>query len=319
MYDIWGFLLQTLTASGAAALLLIVKALFRDKLAPLWQFSMWAILAFVLLLPASLFGRYHVIQWPLLVELLKTVLSGEYTLTQTVIGLPFFHFFIPDTAAGWLFFVYEWGVIFFLIRYVTAYIRLRLLLLKGTPLSSPETDKIQNTARRYDLPACPAVCVPGISSAFIAGILRPVLAVPQNQTLDEKIILHELLHLKYKDTVWGVVICIFRCIHWCNPLLWRCADLAGNDLEALCDYRVLERLKGEERRAYGNILLAMADETYARMPGTSSAANGARNISRRIRPGSMVHHSPGSPGHLLQSHTHRQPHLPRPVRAPQFP
>ena len=34
MTDLWGFLLQTLTASGAAVLLLIVKAMFRDKLSP---------------------------------------------------------------------------------------------------------------------------------------------------------------------------------------------------------------------------------------------------------------------------------------------
>ncbi len=34
MRDIWAFLLQTLTASGVAVLLLIVKAMFRDKLSP---------------------------------------------------------------------------------------------------------------------------------------------------------------------------------------------------------------------------------------------------------------------------------------------
>ena len=34
MTDIWSFLLQTLTASSAAVLLLLVKAMFRDKLSP---------------------------------------------------------------------------------------------------------------------------------------------------------------------------------------------------------------------------------------------------------------------------------------------
>ncbi|MBP3521890.1 MAG: hypothetical protein J6J87_11185, partial [Oscillospiraceae bacterium] len=57
---------------------------------------------------------------------------------------------------------------------------------------------------------------------------------------------------------------------------------AGNDLEALCDQRVLERLEGEDRRDYGRILLGMADEKYARAPGTSSIANGGKNIRRRI-------------------------------------
>ena len=43
MADIWAFLLQTLTASGVAVLLLAVKALFRDKLPPRWHFAIWGI------------------------------------------------------------------------------------------------------------------------------------------------------------------------------------------------------------------------------------------------------------------------------------
>ena len=39
MGNIWSFLLQTLTASGVAVLLLAVKTLFRDKLPPRWQFE----------------------------------------------------------------------------------------------------------------------------------------------------------------------------------------------------------------------------------------------------------------------------------------
>ena len=58
MTDVWSFLLQTLTASGVAVLLLIVKAMFRDKLSPRWQFAIWGVLALVLLLPAGFWGRY---------------------------------------------------------------------------------------------------------------------------------------------------------------------------------------------------------------------------------------------------------------------
>ena len=44
MFDIWSFLLQTLTVSGAAVLLLGVKVLFKDKLPPRWQFAVWSVL-----------------------------------------------------------------------------------------------------------------------------------------------------------------------------------------------------------------------------------------------------------------------------------
>ena len=280
MNDIWSFLLQTLTASGAAALLLVLKAMFRDKLSPRWQFAAWGVLAVVLLLPAGRGGRYALLNWPFYVELLRSALTGEYgALAYVTTPVPLPVFAVPRTAGEWLFAVYVLGVVFFLARYIAAYIRLRLALRGGRPI---EDGRVQTVAERYNLPACPAVEVDGLPSAFVCGPFRPILALPAGVETDEKVLLHELLHLKYHDAAWGLVICFFRCIHWCNPLLWYCADQAGNDLESLCDQRVLERLEGEDRRDYGRILLEMADEKYARAPGTSSMANGGKNIRRRI-------------------------------------
>lgn len=58
MFDIWGFLFQTLTVSGVAVLLLVIKALFKDKLPPKWHFAVWGVLGIMLLIPAGYNGRY---------------------------------------------------------------------------------------------------------------------------------------------------------------------------------------------------------------------------------------------------------------------
>lgn len=280
MTDIWGFLLQTLTASGAAALLLAVKWMFRDKLSPRWQFAMWGILALMLLLPAGWGGRYALFDWPLAVEWAKSALTGEFgTLTRVAAPIPLPSLAAPETLWDWLYLVYLAGVALLLARYVASYVRLRLALGRGRRVQG---EHVRAVGAEYGLPVCPAVEVDGLPTAFICGVFRPVLALPAGVETDGKVILHELLHLKHKDVAWGWVIAFFRCLHWCNPLLWLCADWAGNDLESLCDQRVLERLEGEDRRDYGRILLSMADEKYARTPGTSSAANGGRNIRRRI-------------------------------------
>ena len=71
MFDLWAFLLQTLTASGVAALLLLLKALFQDKLPPKWQFAVWSVLALMLLLPAGYHGRYVLVHWQVPIEMLK--------------------------------------------------------------------------------------------------------------------------------------------------------------------------------------------------------------------------------------------------------
>ena len=280
MNDIWSLLLQTLTASGVAALLLAVKAMFRDKLSPRWQFAVWGVLAVILLLPAGRGGRYVLLNWPMLVEALKSTVTGDYgTLTHVTAPMPLPPPSAPKTAAEWLYLIYAAGVVVLLVRYLVTYLLLRRALRRGQPVQS---ERVKEVGTRYGLPVCPAVEVDGLSTAFICGLFRPILALPAGVETDDKVILHELLHLKYKDVAWGWVICLFRCVHWCNPLLWLCADRAGNDLESLCDQRVLERLEGEDRRDYGRILLSMADEKYARTPGTSSAANGGRNIRRRI-------------------------------------
>lgn len=282
MYDIWTFLMQTLTVSSVAFVLLVVKAMFRDKLSPKWQFAIWGILGGALLIPAGSFKRYILINWALIIEIVKTMVFGEYTLTKVVFPFPMPITAVPRTGMEWLFVFYEAGVLFFVVRYVLSYIKLRRILEEGTEPGIYIKAKINEVAGKYELPVCEAVQVEGISSAFVCGIFYPILVLPMEKEIDDKILMHELLHLKYKDTVWGIAIALFRCIHWCNPFIWFCADQVGNDIETLCDYRVLTLLEGEERRDYGRILLAMANEKYARMPGTSSMANGGKNISKRI-------------------------------------
>ena len=281
MRDIWAFLLQTLTAAGVAALMLVLKYMFRDKLSPRWQFAAWAVLGLVLLLPAGMGGRYVLFRWSWLVETWKAVLAGDYTFTRVTAPIPLPPGHAPENVWDWLFLAYLAGVLLLLGRYLLSYLRLRRALKRGGRPSARQ-DRVEAVAARYGLKSCPALEVEGLPSAFLCGVVSPVLALPAGAEVDDKVLLHELLHLKHHDTLWGVVLCLVRCVHWCDPLLWYCVDRAGNDLEALCDQRVLEHLEGEERRDYGHILLSMANQRYPRAPGTSSLANGGENIRRRI-------------------------------------
>ena len=281
MLDIWAFLLQTLTASGVAVLLLAVKELFRDKLPPKWHFAIWGILGIILLIPAGIGGRYVLFNWPLAVETLKTMLAGEYSFTRVLLPFPVLSK-VPQTVFDWLFAVYFLGVVFHLMKYALSYIRLRSVLRRGREGGEDLMERINGIAAAQQVKIRKVVTVPGLPSAFVCGVFRPVLALPADTGIDDKILLHELLHLKQRDTVWSIVICFFRSIHWCNPLLIYCAKRAGNDLEARCDQRVLEQLEGEDRRDYGMILLSMTNDRFARTPGATCANNGGKNIRRRI-------------------------------------
>lgn len=293
MTNLWAFLSQTLTLTLAAAVLLAAKRLFLDKLSPRWQYGVWAILALRALLPAGLLGRTLLPGGRVVLEAarlqvelsLSSVLTDPYGVTEVLAPVPLFPRGLPapGSITDALFYLYAAGVLALLLWFLLAYVRLRRSLRRGLSPGPEVLAQVEGVAARYGLTAPRRVVVlPGLESAFVCGPLRPVLALP-DRPVDDKVLLHELLHLRHGDVWAGVGVCALRCLHWCNPLIWYCCDRIQNDCEALCDQRVLERLEGEERRAYGVILLSMADGRYARAPGTSSMANGGRNIKARIQ------------------------------------
>lgn len=279
MFDIWGFLLQTLTVSGVAVLLLIIKALLKDKLPPKWHFSVWSVLGIMILFPAGILSRYTLFNWQTVIEFFKLFIK-DYSFTRVLFPFPIIKD-VPNSLTEWIFFVYFAGVIISLFVYLLSYIRIRVVLRKGNSPDIETISTINTIGHKYKIKPCKVVVVANLPSAFICGIIRPVLVIPEKQ-LDEKVILHELFHLKNKDTFWSIAICLLRCLHWCNPLIAYCANLAINDMESRCDQFVLEQLEGEERRDYGRILLSMSNERFAKTPGSTCINNGGKNIRKRI-------------------------------------
>ena len=287
MGNIWEFLLQTLTVSLVAAVLLILKYLLADKLSPRWQYGIWGLLALRALIPAGM-TRQVLLPLPTWVDMCKTAAerglasayAGPWDALDAKSVLPW-PSGAPESVTDWLFVVYALGAAAYLLWKGAAYARLRLALRRGAPASEAVSARLAAVCEKYGLRGSRAVEVEGLPTAFVCGVFRPVLAVPKGG-VDDKVLLHELLHLKYFDAAQGIFWCLIRALHWCNPFMHYVLDRVGNDLESLCDQRVLERLEGEERREYGSILLGMANAKYARAPGTSSISNGGKNISRRI-------------------------------------
>ncbi len=280
MFDFFGFLLQTLTASGVAAVLLIIKALFKDKLPPRWQFAAWGVLGIAMLVPAGNGGRYVLFHWRFVVELIKSWF-GDYRFIRIVCPFPVMTS-IPHTLVEWFFAGYVLGVAVHVWMYVASYLKLRRVVRMGNVPSEEKWERIQAMAAGHRVILRSAVEVRDLPSAFVFGVFHPVLVLPAGAPLDEKILLHELFHLKHKDTLWSILICLLRSLHWCNPLLVYCANRALNDMESRCDQYVLETLASEERREYGYVLLAMANETFAKTPGSTCINNGGRNIRERV-------------------------------------
>lgn len=289
MTNLWAFLLQTLYVAGVGLLLLAIKTLLKDKLSPRWQYAVWAVLALRILLPAYT-GKYYVLlPLPLWVETAKVMVephwasayTNVYEATQVTSPIPWLTG-APVSLSDWLFLLYVVGVVVMLLWYLISWLRLCLLLRQGTPVPADVQEQIERIGKTYACKTCRAIELPGLPSPMVCGVFRPVLALPKGKALDDHVILHELLHLKYKDALQNVFWCFCRALHWCNPIVRLLLNRVGNDMESLCDQRVLERLRGEDRRNYGISLLAMANDKYPRAVGTTSLSNGGKNIAQRI-------------------------------------
>lgn len=285
MFNIWNFLLQTLSVSLVSGLILILKAIFEDKLSPRWQYGVWLVLAVRVFVPATA-EKFTLFPVGIYIEMLKNIvetkISSAYTSAYSADKAQFLFTAAPKSITDWLFIIYVSGILVFALRYIISYIKLRGVLKKFSATNTENQSYVDDFLRQHNLSRIKTVFSNGFNSAFICGIFKPVLVLPSDRRTDEKVLLHEITHLKHYDLLQSIFWCVLRCLHWCNPFMHFVFNKIENDMEILCDRRVLEKLHGEDRRDYGILLLNEVNNKYARVPGTTSISNGGKNIRKRI-------------------------------------
>ena len=291
MRNVWMFLQQTAWVSLAALFVLVLQWLFRDRLSPKWRYTVWLVLLCRLVIPVgwSRGTMLDVSGWldtlRVWVEMrLSSAWSSPWEAGLPVAPIPQLPSWgWPSSITDWLFVAYLIGALACALWLLAGWMGLRRLEQDACPVADSRWEQVKELAEKLDLKA-PARMVesPSTHSPFVMGVVSTVLVVPMGWQVDEKVILHELIHLENRDVAAGWVGAAFRCIHWCNPFLWWVIDRVEDQREQRCDQQVLERLEGEERRDYGRVLLSMAEDRVIRVPGATSMANGAERIRQRI-------------------------------------
>ncbi len=267
---------------------MLLKYLLKDKLPPRWQYEVWLILAVAVFVPAGYKGLYIWRRPAIWLNTAKTLIERQLDSRYTIAEKTIYNTSVlpaltikPASVTDMLFVAYTVGCGLFILRYIISYIRLSAVISKGI-----EDKKLQNrtdrVAKSYGLKSSRVKSLPGLPSAFVFGIFRPVLVLPKDKFTDDKVILHELIHLKNKDLQQKVFWSFVSVFHWPNPFMRYVFNTVNNDMESRCDSRVLQLLAGEERRDYGRILLSMTNEKYPSAFGTTSISNGSGFIAQRI-------------------------------------
>ena len=95
-----------------------------------------------------------------------------------------------------------------------------------------------------------------ISTPVTYGVFKPKIVLQsyilEDEELLEHVLVHEMTHIKYFDIVFTHIKNIALCLYWYNIAMWIASKLFEDDLEIICDKKVLERLGNtqENKKAY---------------------------------------------------------------------
>lgn len=297
MTDLWGFLLQTAYVSLVGLLVAAVKWMLGEKLSPSWRYVVWGVLAARLVVPAGWGRRAALLPLPLWTETLRLLGDGarlEAAETVRVLAPVPWLTGLPRSWSDWLFAVYAAGVLAVLLHALLRWLLRRRQVTQGHPPSEELRQQVAAVGERYHLPLCRLAVLPGCAAPFVFGVVRPVLVLPKEGEAEDLAILRELVRLRHHAVFQQGFWSFWRAVHWCNPWVRLLLNRAQEDLETLCDRRVLALLPEHDRQAYG-ISLRSAFQP----DGTPLPARVRQSIARRIQ--AAAHFQPDPKGRGLVS------------------
>jgi beta-lactamase regulating signal transducer with metallopeptidase domain len=116
--------------------------------------------------------------------------------------------------------------------------------------------------------------LPGLRSPVAAGIIRPVIFVPDAWHLwplatRDAVLAHELAHLSRRDPLRKLLASLACAIHWFNPLVHWIARRLEAQCEFAADATVLAR--GHAAANYAHLLCDLAEDCRAPLPALAMA------------------------------------------------
>lgn len=129
-----------------------------------------------------------------------------------------------------------------------------------------------------------------ISSPCVFGVVRPRVLLPVGtlESLTEEqlrfVFLHELAHLKRWDNVMGWFMLLAQILHWFNPLVWYSFFRMRTDRELACDHMVLSAVSGNESTDYGSTIMDLSTDLprLRSIPSVAGIAESRSLLKRRI-------------------------------------
>lgn len=300
------FLICNLIISGITGSVLLIRRFLAGRLTGRTQYRLWFLylgLLMIPFLPSRLFqsmekwtDRFH----------FPGILSGttsadvQYAAADSINAPPGIiqdfaisasrH--IPPSLGTILFVLWTAGIIASLLLSLPSFVQLKNIRQSALPLQDEHIRQLyhnclKQTGIRSRLPVFTTAV---LKSPALAGFFRPAVYLPLhvisdcNETELRHMILHELMHYRYKDHVINIIIYAAGIFYWFNPILRLSVSTIRTDCETACDTSVLNLLEPEDFHSYGTTLIHAAETMSARpILFISGISAGMRQMKHRIR------------------------------------
>lgn len=89
------------------------------------------------------------------------------------------------------------------------------------------------------------------------GICRPIILMPHmwKGSIPEAVLRHEMVHIKYFDTIGLVITHIICSVHWFNPMAYIFQHQVQLYFECRCDFTAIKNCSPKEKSAYVSLLV----------------------------------------------------------------
>lgn len=257
---------ETLTLSALIAAVLLVRAVFKNRVPKRMIYALWLVVLLKLCLPGTLFSL------PVLPaeQTAAPVQRAEFPAQTAPVTQPPAQAVQPQTpaqpvtqepanpAAKPLTATQIFRIIWF-----SGSALLGLWMLGSCLVFTIRLRKSRKFLGRhgktsiYVSSRIPSPCLAGLIPAVY--LTRNVL---QNDTA-ALILRHELTHLRHLDPLWSFCRAAAVTVYWWNPFVWLAAFVSGRDAELACDEAVAAKLSPAQRVAYARAILAQAPRKAA--------------------------------------------------------
>lgn len=273
-------------------------------LSHVWQVS-------VLLLLVALLDRLFSQRWPQLVALLWISVfikglvppiwassSGFFSWVEAGIQVPGTGVPMattvdvqPSVATGILALAagtWALGACFTLAWISCQWLRVARQLRESQDSNAELTRKVEVLAGRLGIGLCPRVKVSDSQGPFAFGIFSPVLCLPKamvdrNEWSELRpVVMHELVHLRRRDTWVAVLQVLVNCVWWFHPSVRWASRKLTQAIEYCVDYEVTTKC-GCDSRVYAKSILRAVDLSGAQAPVFAANISSTWITAVRIR------------------------------------